>query len=310
MQQKGAYFLSLLKSNMKVYQKNQEGILIEFDLDEYLMNMKNESSEIEIYLKKGKESIKVRLVITRVPKKVMDQRLRKINKKNQKKGRTTTDRTKRRQAFNLFISNIPAEVVLLTEEEYQELSKDLTEPEQKLIIRTCGRFYLRSRDLDPHESSIIAKKINIINKKRQQLLRAAVFRRLYSIRWQIEIIFKNWKSNFALDKITSQKKCFVKCQIYAKLLYIFITHKMMFVATNLLWETVQREVSTLSAGKHFKVVAGKWLNSVINDSEKVVEILSEAIEFLMRNCVKSQKKGAKSPLQILAEVIELDFNLD
>lgn len=284
---------------MKVYQKDENGELIEFDLDKYLSELKNELSEIEVYLKKGQKSIRIRLVITTVPKSVMDERLRKINQKNQKKGRTTTDRTKRRQAFNLLISNVPAEVVILAEKEYQELEGQLL----KQIIRSGGRFLLSIHDLDENQ---VEKQI--MNKESQPLLRAADFRRLYSIRWQIEIIFKNWKSHFSLNKVSRKKECVVKCQIYAKLLYIFITHKIIFMATNLLWDSKKQEVSILSAGKHLKVVAGEWFRAVINESQKTIEILTDAIEFLMRNCVKSQKKEDQSPREILAEVIKLDFN--
>ena len=51
--------------------------------------------------------------------------------------------------------------------------------------------------------------------------------RLYKLRWNIEIIFKSWKSCFSLDKVI-HRQCKhvirVKCIIYLMLLYIYLFH--------------------------------------------------------------------------------------
>ena len=47
---------------------------------------------------------------------------------------------------------------------------------------------------------------------------------LYRGRWQIELLFKLFKSHGKIDKWTSQKKWRILCEIYAKLLAMVIQH--------------------------------------------------------------------------------------
>ncbi len=55
--QKGCYFVSRLKSDVKVYIKNDNSDLEEFYLDKHLLKMSHNFGELEIYLKKNKYSI-------------------------------------------------------------------------------------------------------------------------------------------------------------------------------------------------------------------------------------------------------------
>lgn len=47
-------------------------------------------------------------------------------------------------------------------------------------------------------------------------------RKTYYLRWQIELVFKTWKSFFHIDKIKKVKKERLECQLIAKLLWILI----------------------------------------------------------------------------------------
>ncbi|MFC2079930.1 IS4 family transposase [Bacteroidota bacterium] len=49
---------------------------------------------------------------------------------------------------------------------------------------------------------------------------------LYSLRWQVELVFKSWKSTFNIAKVKAFKKERFECQILARLLLIIISWKM------------------------------------------------------------------------------------
>ena len=157
MEEKGAYYLSRWKSNTKIYTRNEGNKFIELDMDSFFSKI-DKVTEIEVYIKKGDKFSKARLVVEKVPEKVTNIRLRKLNKKSKSRGTQTQFLTKLFQYFNVYFSNIPREVLSMNN-----------------------------------------------------------FRKLYSVRWQIELVFKNWKSNFKLDKISGFKQEKIKCMLYLKL---------------------------------------------------------------------------------------------
>jgi hypothetical protein len=241
---KGAYYLSRCKSDLPLYEKNDQGEFVKIDLVEKVKYINNGIGEKEVYLKKGETFVRTRLVIERVPDAVKNRRLRKINKNNKKKGRHTSKRTKILQGFNLYISNAP-----------------------------------------------------------EKALDKKYFRILYAIRWQIELVFKNWKSNFALDKITCKKVARVKCMIYAKLLFIFISGKFIFMSKSYLWRKSKQEISEFRATKYIKTIAQEWLKLIFQNPQKINAFLRDTFDYIINHHYKIRQKDRIIPLDLI-EMIE------
>ena len=127
-------------------------------------------------------------------------------------------------------------------------------------------------------------------------------RKLYAIRWQIELVFKSWKSNFKLDEVNGIRPERIKAMIYAKLLLIFIISKITRLASIYVWNKSQREVSEFQAAKHFEIIGLIWMNAVVKDPSKVNEILLNAFSFITKSCLKSKSKKRTYPIQILEAI--------
>ena len=82
--------------------------------------------------------------------------------------------------------------------------------------------------------------------------------KIYKIRWQIELVFKIWKSIFGLDNITPMKYERLMCTLNARLLLVLIN-----------WETfmIQRGLLFKKTGKLLSII--KCFNTLKENSIKI-----------------------------------------
>lgn len=158
-----AFFISRLHPKTNVFiLKN--GRYRKLDFKNLYLNMKKSYLEWDskkIYI--GEEKIPVNLGIEIMPEDIWEERMRKVEKNNKKKGRKTSEDYKFKARFNLFITNVSEEV---------------------LPIKSIST--------------------------------------LYRIRWQIELIFKVWKSVFGINHTPRMKFKRWLCLLYVKLLIMIV----------------------------------------------------------------------------------------
>lgn len=129
------------------------------------------------------------------------------------------------------------------------------------------------------------------------------FRKLYNVRWQIELVFKNWKSNFKLDKISGFKQERIKCMLYSKLILIVISTKLIYQLRNKYWKEFKIEISEFKAGKHLIIIFQEILKIVINGkSEKIFNLLVGSLKFMLKNCNKIKQKNRPYLLDIIESI--------
>lgn len=243
--QRQAFYLSRLLLRVTLYQRTADGAFYEeFDLVKFAKKLRLPCTEVELYFKIGRDFHPARVIIEKAPEEVKARRLRKIRKRNQRKGSTITKRTKILAGFNLYLTNAPASAIP-----------------------------------------------------------AELVRAFYGVRWQVELTFKNWKSNFALAKVTGKKPERIRCLLYAKLLFITIATKFCTAIRNQVWLTYHREVSLDQAMKHIKIRAQAWLEAIIGHPENVFAILQQAATFIEKRCLKGQSRTRTYPLALLEKMI-------
>ncbi|SNT58061.1 Transposase DDE domain-containing protein, partial [Bacillus sp. OK838] len=66
---------------------------------------------------------------------------------------------------------------------------------------------------------------------------------LYSLRWQIEILFKTWKSFFQIDKCIEIKRERLECHLYGQLISFLLCSSTMFRMRQLLLDKKKKELS-------------------------------------------------------------------
>lgn len=240
--QKGAYYLSRMKTGVNLYRPTDNGEVRPWDLGSFVQLMSPGRHELVVYLRHEKTFFQTRLIVESVPETVVCQRIRGMKRQCQKKGRPFPPQFKLLASVNTYITNAP---------------------KTHLPSQWCRLFY--------------------------------------STRWQIELIFKLWKSNFALEHVAGVRNARVLCTLYAKLLCIFVTSKLVFWGRNEVWNTRKRELSEFRAVKVLQTFLPELPHLLLFAPYRLVALLREAIEAMMKHCLKSQQRTRRYPLALLDE---------
>lgn len=168
------------------------------------------SWEQEVWVGKDRQ-VKARLIVTRVPQEVADQRRRRIRKAAQKKSVMPSAVALALAEWTILLTNIPAKLLSIA------------------------------------EALVLSK-----------------------VRWQIELLFKLWKSHGKVDEWRSQKPEQILCEVYAKLLAMVIQHWMLAVSC---WAYPDR--SLVKAAQVVREQA-----PVLAGARAQVQRLSEALEMI------------------------------
>lgn len=128
----------------------------------------------------------------------------------------------------------------------------------------------------------------ITNTSKESLPTDAV-RLVYTIRWQIELVFKAWKSYHGLTELRGKRPERIECFIYGRLIMMVLMAFFSGSMRRYLWQTKRRELSFLKAVKYFKSRAIKALPLITNPAS-FTEFLTEEFRDMCRLCKMELRK--------------------
>ena len=133
----------------------------------------------------------------------------------------------------------------------------------------------------------------------QSLLPLEMVRALYTLRWQIELIFKQFKSVLCVHRSNTGKEDRLRCELYGKLIGAVIFHHIHAAETNRLWNTKHREVSMDKLYKRLQERVFTFFGHMLSSVHKAIAYLKREIKLIIPNCLKNQQKSRMTTREML-----------
>ena len=127
--------------------------------------------------------------------------------------------------------------------------------------------------------------------------------KVYPIRWQVELIFKSWKSYLHLAAIKTTKEEPTLCYLYGRMLLILLNYALCPQIRAALWEKQQREVSVLKLVRHCQAFAERWMQAIFQSAFELRRLLQQICTTAERLVAKASRKR-RTTAQILRESLQ------
>ena len=154
--------------------------------------------------------------------------------------------------------------------------------------RRIARKNAKKKGYTPSQAHLTVMAWNLfITNVPPTIWKTATIIKVYPLRWQIELIFKSWKSYLHLASLTTKKEDATLCYLYGRMLLILFNYALCPQIRATLWLKHKRELSLLKLVRHFQALAARWMQAIFQSE-------LELYHFLQRACATAERLAAKA----------------
>ena len=139
------------------------------------------------------------------------------------------------------------------------------------------------------------------------LLPAPKVRTFYRLRWQIELIFKQFKSILRIHHCRTTKKYRMLCELYGKLIAAVIVHSLHGQVNAELWNRQHQQLSFDKFWKRFQERALTYFQASLISLNHFLRSFLRELPKLLKACLKCRQPSRLTSLQQLETVEHLNF---
>ncbi len=124
-------------------------------------------------------------------------------------------------------------------------------------------------------------------------------RALYSLRWQIELVFKQFKSILHVHHSITSNEHRVRCELYGKLIAAVLVHRIHAWASRARDPAVGREMSFEKVYKRVQERAFQFAQWLLASFSQGMVQLARELEPVLKHCIKYRQRSRMTTLEML-----------
>jgi hypothetical protein len=161
--------------------------------------------------------------------------------------------------------------------------------------RRRARQVAKKRGYTPSQAHLILLAWNLfITNVPAAVWTPATVCKAYPIRWQVELLFKSWKSYLHLAALPTRTATPTLCYLYGRLLLILLTYALCPALRAAVWAQKRRELSVLKLVRHLQAVAEQWLQMLFRTEADLYHFLHQVCTTAQRLVTKASRKRRTS----------------
>jgi hypothetical protein len=165
------------------------------------------------------------------------------------------------------------------------ISKQVARKRRKKIrVRAKREGYI------PSKNTLYLANWNIfITNADEEMLTPEQILALYPLRWEIELVFKLWKSTCHINCVRTENVYRMLSELYARLIGIVVNSYLFYPQRNLIFSTTNREPSIFKAFSYFKEHSLEFAKS-LRSKYMLLKFLLSTIKIISKYALLTQRK--------------------
>lgn len=171
------------------------------------------------------------------------------------------------------------------------------------LRKAIGAAKKEGRQLGKDTIARVGMNLFVTNMKEQDIPKELVWS-LYRLRWQIELVFKVWKSIAFVDKIKKAKRERIECHLYGKLLWVLLGWNIFWKITSHIHDRT-KAVSFYKMMKNLRKFCDNLKTQALIKAEGVGFSIQRFVKNVLKNCMVEKKKGKLSSIDAIIRLLDI-----
>lgn len=171
--------------------------------------------------------------------------------------------------------------------------------DEEAINRRVRRKQIRKGKLNASDELWTRVNVIITNVGSEDFTADEIYH-LYKLRWQVELMFKTWKSVLKLDKVRKMKTDRFKCYLISKLIWIMINWDLVNSTSNVILKEQNKLVSFYKCFSLIKAMSNQIRKLVFSkERNKIIKWMNDVYRAINRNGLKELRTNRANVIIIL-----------